>query len=117
MTTLAKIEPDRTQERQDDQHDRGGANQHDPGQRCIQPEQKRQQDQQGDHVQQRGHQLAGHELPDLVDLADPVHRLAGRMALEIIERQPDQPVEDVQAELGIGPDADHEDDQPAGIAQ
>ena len=66
------------------------AHQHDPGQRRIQPEQERQQHRQRDHVQQRGHQLAGDKLPHLIDLADPIHRFAGGVPFEIIQRQPDQ---------------------------
>ena len=67
-----------------------------------------------DQVQQRGHQLAGDELPHLVNLADLIHRLAGRVAFEVIQRQPDQPGEDVQIQLGVGAHADHGDDQAAG---
>ena len=35
----------------------------------------------------------------LMDLADPVHRFAGRMPLEVIERQPQQAIEHVQIQL------------------
>ena len=61
--------------------------------------------------------LPGEELAHPIDLGDLIHRLAGRMALEIIERQAQQPVEDVQVELGVEPRADHRDDQPARIAE
>ncbi len=94
-----------------------GAGEHDPGQRRVQIEQERQQHQQRDQVEEGRQQLAGEEIADLVDLADLVHRLAGRVALEIIERQAQQAVEDVQVELGVEPRADHRDDQPARIAE
>ena len=42
--------------------------------------------------------------------------LAGRVALEIIERQPQQPAEQMQVELGVEPRPDHRDDRPPGIS-
>ena len=61
--------------------------------------------------------LAGQKLADAIDLADPIHGFAGRIALEIIERQPQQAVEEMQSELGVEPRADHRDDQPSRIAE
>ena len=94
-----------------------GADQHDPGQRRIQIEQERQQHAKRDEIEEGRQQLAGQELAHPIDLADPIHGLAGRMALEIIERQAQQAIEDMQIELGVEPRADHRDDQPARIAE
>ena len=52
-----------------------------------------------------------------MDLADLVHRLAGRMALEVVERQAQQAIEHVQVELGVDPGADDQHDQPPRIAE
>ena len=68
-------------------------------------------------IEERGQQLAGDELAHPMDLADVVHRLAGRMPLEVVERQAQQPVEHVQVDPGVDPGADHEHDQPPRITQ
>ena len=52
-----------------------------------------------------------------MDLTDPVHDFASRMMLEIVERQSQQPIEDVQTEPGVEPRADHGNDQTTGIAK
>ena len=52
-----------------------------------------------------------------MDLTDFVHRLARRVAFEVIQRQPDQAGKNVQIESGIGAYANHCNDQPAGKAQ
>ena len=46
-----------------------------------------------------------------------VHRLAGRVPLEIVQRQADQAIEHVQVELGVDADADDQDDQPPRVAE
>ena len=89
-----------------------GADQHDPGQRRLHPEQERQQEHQREHVEERAHQLAGQELAHLPDLRDAVVDLAGRVLLEIVERQAEQPVEHVQVEPRIDPGG-HDLDQLA----
>ena len=90
---------------------------HDPGQSGVQIEQEGKQHAERDHVEEGRQQLSGQELPHLIDLGDPVHGLARRVALEILERQAQQAVEEMQVQLGVQPGADHRDDQPAGIAQ
>lgn len=54
----------------------------------VEPEQERQQHRQGQQVEKRRQRLPGQELADAVDLGYLVHRLAGRVTLEIIKRQP-----------------------------
>ena len=68
-------------------------------------------------IEERGQQLAGDELAHPMDLADVVHRLAGRMPLEVVERQAQQAIEHVQVDPGVDPGADHEHDQPPRIAE
>ena len=46
-----------------------------------------------------------------------MHGLAGRMALEIIQRQAQQAREDVQIQLGIQPRAHGQHNQPPGVAE
>ena len=57
-------------------------------------------------IEEGSQQLAGQELAHPIDLADVIHRLAGRMALEIVERKTQQAIEKVQVELGVQPGAD-----------
>ena len=109
--------PHRLQIGEDDDRDHPGAQQDDPRQWRIEPEQERQQHRQGQQIEKRRQQLAGQELADPVDLRHLVHRLAGRVALEIIERQAQQPAEQMQVELGVEPRPDHRDDGAPGIFQ
>ena len=57
----------------------------------------------------------GQELADPVDLRHLVHRLTGRVALEIIERQSQQPAEQMQVEFGVKSRADHRNDRPPSV--
>jgi len=107
--------PHRLQVGEDDDRDQPGAQQYDPRQRRIEPEQERQQYREGQQIEKRRQQLPGQKFADPVDLGHLVHRLAGRVALEIIERQPQQPAEQMQVELGVEPRPDHRNDRPPGI--
>ena len=107
----------RPQKHQDDDGDQAGAGQHQPSERRVQPEQERQQHAERHQVEEGRQQLAGDELAHLLDLHDVVHRLAGRVPLEIVERQAQQAVEHVQVESRVDPGADDQHDQSSCIAQ
>jgi hypothetical protein len=53
-------------------------------------------------------------LADAMYLADPVHGFTSRMMLEIVQRQPQQLVENVEAQFCIQPRSYHGNDQSAG---
>jgi hypothetical protein len=108
---------ERTQRGEDDEHDQHRAGQHHPGEDRVQIEEERQQDEESDQIEKGAEQLAGEKLADLIDMADLVHRLAGGVVLEIIERQAEETIEDMQIELGIHLGADRKHDQPPGMAE
>ena len=107
----------RLEKGQNDQKNHDGAGEHDPRQRRVEIEQERQQHAKRDEIEKGREQPAGQKLAYPVDLGDPIHRLAGRMTLEIVERQAQQAIEDVQIELGVEPRADHRNDQPTRVAE
>ena len=104
---------ERPEEGRDDERDAAGGDQHGPGERRLHVEQHRQQQQNHGDVDERRHHPAGEKFAHAIELANLVGELARLVALEEVDRQRHQPVEDREIQPGIEAVGENDEQHPS----
>ena len=97
------LAPDRRQADDQDQAHQQAKGQHDRGHDRADQEHDRQKNDQHERVEHGAEQLVRQERTHLIDLVHVVHDLAGRRALEEVDRKVEQPIEHMAPDLDVGP--------------